>query len=279
MGTSGAYGGTPGWNDSRDDTRDWLDAEPSSPISGDEGSDPDNDDIREDGDIGDNEADPEEMIPIREPGEIDPAIARMLAGIAGRLASTIAAGSGGRSGDLRGGSASRAGGGRAGAASSGATAIAGAYGLLSGNADALGDAGLRMDELEGLSPFEQARRIVEAASRTSALIEDGEIREVNANFVWWALQQEGEASPIKLLKRWIIELVFRTWLTETGSVLRDGKRRGVDPHLREQEAMATLEVAANRIDLSIDGVRATDFQRAIIELLGMLNRIFQEAAA
>src|SRR5690554_2937829 len=106
MGTSGAYGGTPGWNDPRDDTSDWLDAEPSSPIGDDGNSDPDNDDIQEDGDTGDNEMLPEEMTPVHEPSEIDPAIARMLGGIAARLASTIAADSGGRSSGLRGGSVS-----------------------------------------------------------------------------------------------------------------------------------------------------------------------------
>lgn len=141
------------------------------------------------------------------------------------------------------------------------------------------DAGLSLAELTGLSPFDQARRIVDAASAQSALIEQDEIREVNANFMWWAIEQEQPPSPADLVKAWVTEFVFRSWLTEAGSVLRDGTRDGAATHALEREVRATLEAAVSRLDLPTQGLSAGDFQAAITQLLGTLARIFGEAAA
>jgi hypothetical protein len=151
--------------------------------------------------------------------------------------------------------------------------------LRSGDAGALGDAGLSLADLDGLSPFQQVQRIVDAASGPSALIEQDEIREVNANFMWWSIQQDQPPSPTELVKAWVIEVVYRTWLTEAGSLLRDGTRDGAATHALEREVRVTLEAAASRVNLPADGLRATDFQAAINQLLGILARIFGEAAA
>jgi hypothetical protein len=283
MGASDAYGGSAGWNDTRDDTNDWIDSRPES--GGGEG--PGGDGTGDEPPGGDVPPIPGDEPPSpSSPEGLDPGIARILAGIAGRLAATIATTTS-PSGRARGGGREAGGGTRGGggggargrAATSGGVAIAGAYGLRSGDADAVGDAGLSLADLGGLSPFQQAQRLVDAASGQSALIEQDEIREVNANFMWWSIEQEQPPSPAELVKAWVTEFVYRTWLTEAGSVLRDGTRDGAATHALEREVRVTLEAAVSRVDLPAQGLRAADFQEAISQLLGTLERIFSQAAA
>jgi hypothetical protein len=282
MGTQNAFGGSVGWNDTRRDTEDWLDN--GSESGGDAGP----------GDDGDADGDPLPIVdappssgdqapPQAPPDGIDPRVARILAGVAGRLAAAVGGTSStpGGAGPRGTGSGSGGGGGgaRGRAAASGGVAVAGAYGLRSRDTGAIGDTGLSLADLDGLSPFQQAQRIVNAASGPSALIEQDEIREVNANFMWWSIQQDEPPSPPELVKAWVTEFVYRTWLTEAGSVLRDGTRDGAATHAFEREVRVTLEAAASRVDLPTGGLRATDFQGAIIQLLGMLARIFGQPAA
>ena len=261
MGTSDAYGGSLGWNDTRKDTDAWLDS----------GTDPE--ETEAGGDLDQTEEESEQEIPI---GTLpipqdNPALIRLLRGVARHL--SVASGGSGTGGG--GGGTGGGGGGRRRAAISGGIAIAGTYGLRNGNADALSDVGLSLVDLDGLGPFEQARRIVDAASGRSALVEEAELREVNANFVCWEIQQESPPSPVELVKQWITEYVFRVWLTEAGERLRDGSRDGASTHALEQEARATLEARVSGVDLPVDGIRATHFESAIRALLGMLGRIFR----
>ena len=277
MGTSDAYGGSVGWNDTRQDTDAWLDGR-TGPEETEAG-----------GDLDQTEEESEQTIPI---GTLpmpqdNPDLIRLLRGVARHL--SLASGGSGTGGGGTGGSGTggggtggggtggggTGGGGRRRAAISGGIAIAGTYGLRNGNSDALSDVGLSPVDLDGLSPFEQARRIVDAASGRSALVEEAELREVNANFVCWEIQQESPPSPVELVKQWITEYVFRVWLTEAGERLRDGSRDGASTHALEQEARSTLEARVSGVDLPIDGIRATHFESAIRALLGMLGRIFR----
>lgn len=281
MGTSSAYGGSPGWEDAQDETESWLDTSPES--GGDEGGGGEGDQEPPPGDSPVAEGEPETS-PEEGGGAIDPSAASMLASITGRLQGQLSGRSGGGRGggggvSSGGGGSGGGGGGRKAAASSGGAAIAGTYGLLTGDADALGDVGLTMEELDGLSPLQQARRIVNAASPSAALIEDDELREVNARFVWQIISEGDPLSPADLVKTWLTEFVFRAWLTEAGSVLRDGNRSGSATHAIEREARSTLEAAVERLELPSLQVRATDLEGAISRLLGQLTRIFQEVAA
>jgi hypothetical protein len=279
MGTSGAYGGSPGWNDTRTDTNDWLDANSGS------GDGQGSGDGHGDGPPDDVLLSPGDQAPSPPSGDrIDPRVTQILAGVTGRLVAamgdTSSTPGGGRARRGTGaGSGGGGGGGRGRAAVSGGIAVAGVYGLRSGDAAVVGDAGLSLVELAGLGPFQQAQRIVDAASGPSALIEQHEIREVNANFIWWAIKQDEPPPPAELVKAWVTEFVFRTWLTEAGSVLRDGTRDGAATHALEREVRVTLEAAASYVNLPTDGVRAVDFQKAIGHLLGMLARIFTKGSA
>lgn len=276
MGTSDAYGGSVGWSNTRIDTSDWLGGGTGAG-SGEGGGGGDN------GPPGDTPQPPPNGEP-SPPDRIDPAVARILAGVAGRLVAALGGassprGSLGHEAGNRGGGGGGQRGARGRAATSGGVALAGAYGLRAGDAGAVADTGLSLAELGGLSPFQQAQRIVDAASGSSALVEQDELREVNANFMWWSIEQEEPPPPVELVKAWVTEFVYRTWLTEAGSVLRDGTRDGAATHALEREVRVTLEAATSRVDLPTVGLRAADFQGAIRQLLGTLARIFREAAA
>ena len=195
MGTSGAYGGSPGWSDTRRDTDAWLGSRTNEGGNDPTGSDPV------------ETEDPQQDIPVgNQPTYLeDPLLIRLLRRVARHLSeASLGSGAGGSSGGS-GGGAGNAGsqGGRSRAAISGGVAIAGTYGLRNGSADAVSDAGLSLVDLLALTPFEQARRIVDAASGPSALVEDAELREVNANFVYWAIQQESPPSPMELVRQWM----------------------------------------------------------------------------
>lgn len=268
MGTSGAYGGSPGWSSTRRDTEHWLD-DLSTPSEGGNGG------TGTDEPAETPEAGAEQQPPSGSQQPIDPRVVRILGGVSRRLA-TVASGGAGGTNNAGGGGGYGGGGGarRAQAVTSGGLAVAGAYGLRGRDAGALGDVGLTLANLENLSPFHQAKRIVDAASGESALIDQAEIREVNANFMWWALEQQSPPSPVQLVEAWVTEYVFRAWLTEAGAILRDGSRDGASTHALERTVRLTLEAAVQRADLVVDGLRAVDFQAAIRGLLGVLTRIF-----
>lgn len=277
MGTSDAYGGSPGWSGVQKDTKGWLDALDGSgtgddggiPAAGGEGQ-PDEDMPNDD------DESPEGPPPSQ---NVD--LAKALSGVASRLHAAIAASNRGRgSGSSRAGrarsSGGRSGGGRRGkAASSGGTALAGAYGALTGNREAFADHPLSLDELRGLAPFEQAQRIVDAAADLGAFIEDEELRVVNARVVLWALDQDEDTSPVELVREWVCEFVYQAWLTEAGKVLRSGRYNGKNTHEREREVRATIEAASTRVNLPQSGIRANDFTAAITSLLRAISRIFR----
>lgn len=276
MGTSGAYGGSAGWSGTRRDTNAWLGNKPN-PAGADVGG----------GDQAPTEQ-PQLETPVGAP-PIAPAnpdllLVRVLGGVTRHLSDGLRGsstgggaptGGGGTGGGGGGGGGGGTTGGRRRAATSGGLAIAGAHGLRSRDADAVADAGLALVDLEAMGPFEQARRIVDAASGRSALVEESELREVNANFVWWAIQQDSPPTPEELVKEWVTEYVFRAWLTEAGAQLRDGSRDGASTHALEREARVTLEAAVSRAEFPVNGIRASHFEAAIGTLLGMLGRIFR----
>ena len=285
MGTQGSYGGSPGWSSTQQDTADWLDAVPSLTGNGESGDSDGEAVAPEEIPTPGNEA-PGEAYPGEDINAIKPAIANILSGVTGRLAKIVGSGTGSNTGSGGGSGGSAAPGGaregtrRSRSATSGGAAIAGVYGTLARNSDTLNDIGLSLDELDDLSPFGQAQRLVKAASETAMPLDDDEIRLVNANFVLWALQHnENPPPPGSLVKAWVIEFVYRVWLTEAGGVLRNGSREGASTHALEQEVRATLEAAANRVDLPTTGLRAIHFQNAVQDLLGKLHRIFTEIAS
>jgi hypothetical protein len=99
---------------------------------------------------------------------------------------------------------------------------------------------------------------------------------VNANFVLWALEHEGAASPPDLVRAWVTEYVYQVFLTEHGAKLRDGLRDGASTRGLEVVIRQTLEAMVQRVEVSVTGVRSADFQAAIGRLLTGLATIFGE---
>ena len=262
MGTSGAYGGSPGFKPVRDQTQQWLGA--GAPGSG-----------GGDGLPGPPVLPPGPPMPPRPvPGapSVGPALARIIAA----LGAALAGGGGGH-----GGAGILTGGGRSTvrASTAGGRALGGAYGARTGSAAALGELGLDLGELAGLSRYQQARRIVEAAIGPRGDVLDSELRQANASVVLWALTEEVEPTPADLANRWVVEYVWEVWVTESGPLLQEHSADGGDRVRLEQEMRAALEATVT-VHALPEGrpLTTADFTAAIDSALGSLRRISGSAA-
>ena len=262
MGTSGAYGGSPGFKPVRDQTQQWLGAGAAGSGGGGDGT------------PGPPELPPGPPVshpPVPGAPPVGPALARIIAA----LGAALAGGGGGRGG------AGLTGGGRntTRASTAGGRALGGAYGARTGNAATLGELGLDLGELTGLSRYQQARRIVEAAIGPRGDVLDSELRQANASVVLWALTEEVEPTPADLANRWVVEYVWEVWITESGPLLQEHSADGSDRVRLEQEMRAALEATVSVRALP-EGrtLTTTDFTTAIDSALGSLRRIAGSAA-
>lgn len=277
MGTSGAYGGSAGWSGIGDQTQEWLDSGAGAGSSGPGG---------DGGDGGDGDpADPpsHDDAPPSTPGDrppISPPLATLIGRLGRRLATSRGGGSGGSG--VGGGGAPRGagtqGGGRgrstARASSVGGRAAAGVYGLRGGQAGALGELGLSLDELRGLPRHEQAKRLLEAAMGPSGGVTESELRLANAELILWALNEESDPSPIDLANRWVVEYAWQVWITEAGPTIRAHAANGYDSRRVEDEMRAALEATVGASGLPDDRpLTASDFESAIESALASLERI------
>jgi len=156
----------------------------------------------------------------------------------------------------------------------GGRALGGAYGFRTGAAAPLGELGLDLGELTGLSRYQQARRIVDAALGPRGDVQESELRTTNASVVLWALTEEVEPTPVELTNRWVVEYVWHVWITESGSVIQRYSADGKDRVRVEQEMRAALEATVAAHALPVDRPLTTaDFASAIDSALGSLRRI------
>ena len=265
MGTSRAYGGSRGWKPVRDQTKVWLGAGAGAGGGGDGPPPaippvppPDNGETRP-------------LTP--RPPFVDPGLARIISAIG--LALTGGAGGG------RGGGGDLAGGGRSTARIStvGGRALGGAYGVRTGNAATLGELGLNLGELAGLSRYQQAKRILDAAIGPRGDVLESELRITNSEVVLWALMEEVAPAPAELANRWVVEYVWQVWITESGTILQKYMADGNDRVRAEQEMRAALEATVSAHALPEGRPLTTaDFTSAIDSALGSLRRISGRAA-
>jgi hypothetical protein len=266
MGTSGAYGGSPGWNKVRNQTREWLDS----------------------GGGGGGEAPPTPVPPTPPPDvsegrppAVRPTISPALAGLITGLGGLLAGGRGNGGGSGGGGGGGPAGGGRSSGRAStvGGRALGGAYGARTGAAGPLAELGLDLAELSGLTRYEQAQRILDAAIGPRGDVLDSELRKTNASVVLWALTEEVEPTPVELADRWVVEYVWEMWITESGSILQDHPADGYDRVRAEQEMRAALEATVSANAMPDDRPLTTaDFTAAIEGALASLRRMSGNAA-
>lgn len=278
MGTSGAYGGTSGWQGVSDQTQEWLEGPSTGGSSGGSG---DGDEPPVDGPASEPQA---------PPGNVPEGLAQLLQQLGRRLASevpNIAPGTsagrsrGGGGGGGAGGGGSNGGGSRSvsRASRAGARAVGGAYGLRAGVPGLLAEIGLTLAELEGLSTYAQAERILDAATGPTGAIDQTEQRQANAELVIWALNQESPPTPVELADRWVVEYVWQVWITEAGPLVNRMVENGNDRIRIEQEMRAALEASVSANALPTGRPLTTDdFQAAIRSALESLGRIGGAAA-
>ena len=161
----------------------------------------------------------------------------------------------------------------------GGRALGGAYGARTGTAATLGELGLDLGELAGLSRYQQAQRILDAAIGPRGDVLESELRTTNASVVLWALTEEVEPTPVELANRWVVEYVWEVWITESGPALQEHSADGNDRVRAEQEMRAALEATVSARALPEGRPLTTaDFTAAIDSALGSLRRISGSAA-
>lgn len=271
MGTSGAYGGSPGMNRVRDLTQEWLD-----------------------GGGGDTSGNPRvppvstlpppnltDDRPIPAPAPVTPALVGIIRSLGRGLTSSSGRGGGGGAGGGSAGGGSSGGGGRSRsrASTAGGRALGGVYGVRTGNAAAVGELGLDLGELAGLTRYQQAQSILDAAMGPRGDVLDSEMREANAAVVLWALSEEIAPAPVEMANRWVVEYVWQLWITESGPTMQLRSGEGFDRVRAEQEMRAALEatVAARELP-SGRPLTSADFTSAIDGALSSLRRISGTAA-
>lgn len=263
MGTSTGYGGSAGAKPVRDPIRQWIEgAGGGGPGGGDGNGDPD--DIPRPDDVP-RPDDERPGWPPRLPAP--PPVLKSLAALGSLLAGAGAGARGRGGGGVGGRSTSKA-------ATSGGLAASAGYGSRGGpdQLQAFADHTLRPEELEGLSPMEQAFRIKEAAAPDGEQLDDDEINQANCNFAIWIVEQGPGIAPDDVVRHWVLEYIWVVWQREIGQVLceLDAQQR----QNREEQMKAVLENRMALTDIDMDGVTAADFQRAIERALDTLAAIF-----
>lgn len=259
MGTSGAYGGTPGWEGVAQQTQDWVSAGGAGVGGGPSDSPKEANTASADS---------------QSPSEAVAAVLGALgAAFSGGASSGRARARSRRRSDARSTTArNRRDVGQA--AVVGGRAVSGSYGLRSGLAAPLEDLGLDLGALAALPLHEKARRLVDAASPPSGDVNESELRVVNANVILWALTEEVGPTPLELANRWIVEYAWSVWITESGPVLTKHTAEAYDRAQAEAEMRAALEARVVAHGLP-EGrpLSSNDFSTAIAGALDALGRI------
>ena len=266
MGTSGSYsggGGKPG-QDLRDKVGDWLDSLPSNPLPDDRPGD--------------------HQDPFQLPRSAVFHAIRMFGtqgGSGGSGGAPEGDARGGRGGRGRTGGAQRS---ASGAARSAGRAAAAAYGYRTGNRRVLSDLGLDYDELRTLDdPLELTCRIVDVACgpQSESTIDHEEQRCVAAEIAEWVLtEQEAGAAPQpeEIARKAITFIIAEAMASETGKLIREGKRPAWATELAENENREAAEVLADQAELSVGGATADEFAKGIEDGIEALRTIYGETS-
>lgn len=193
-------------------------------------------------------------------------------------------GPGGSGGAGGGGGAGAGGGGAqrtiAGSARTASRAAAAAYGLRTGDAQALRDLGLDYDALRANpDPLQVTKAIVDAACGPlqDGTIEDHEQRLVAADIAGWILEEQADGSTPtadEIVRETIALIVFEAACSETAARLQQGDPTAAAVLAAEDEMRATARVLADNAQLSVTGATESELRQAIEKGIESLRTIW-----
>lgn len=176
------------------------------------------------------------------------------------------AGGGGGGGSGGGGRAGGGGGGRgrsrSQAAAAGGRAIAAGLALARGDEAALRELGLAVTELEGLTVFDQIRRILDVTVPATGAPQEAEIRGAAAEALI-AVLKNGETDPNKVVRTFVVEHAFEALVTEHGEKIRAAD----DPKRAETLLRDAVQAYTEQVNLPATRLGADDLRDAISEVL------------
>lgn len=279
MGTSGAYGGSGGaWNGAQRELDDLLSgggttpADVLAPAAGaldwDDGTSGGEDDGQGGG----------QSPPIPLAGtDVAPITIRARAGRGGGAA--VAGGGARRGGGARTGLGVGGRGGRRSrqrAARLGAGVAAAGYAVRAGDAATLRRLGLDLAELAGLSPSQQAQRIIDVVVGTATSIADAEIARATSSMIIALLEADAEPTPVEVVRIFAAEYVYEICLTELGSHMRDGTRDGAASVVPEDDMRELIEARVASLQIEGDSIEADALESTIDDVLEFTRRVIHE---
>jgi hypothetical protein len=159
-------------------------------------------------------------------------------------------------------------------------AAAAAWGLRTGNAEALRELGLDYDKLRSSTDRLQViREIVNAACGPLAdgTIEDQEQRYVAAEIAGWVLEEQAggsEPTPEEIVRESVALIIFEAACSETAARLKDDDRPAWVGVAAEEEMLATARVLADSAKLSASGATESELRQAIEQGINSLRHIW-----
>jgi hypothetical protein len=159
-------------------------------------------------------------------------------------------------------------------------AAAAAWGLRTGNAEALRELGLDYHKLRASNdPLQVIKEIVNAACGPLAngTIEDHEQRYVAAEIAGWVLDAQAEGSgptPEEIVRESIALIIFEAACTETAARLKEDDRPAWVGLAAEEEMTATARVLAGNAKLSASGATESELNQAIEQGIDSLRQIW-----
>jgi hypothetical protein len=190
----------------------------------------------------------------------------------------VRAPSGGGGGGASGGGGARGGGGRtrtsgsgggrsrARTSQAGGRAIAAGRALRAGDAAALDALGLSLADLEGLSEFDQVKRILDATVPASGSPQESEVRRA-ASKTLIALLKDGDDSPRAAVETFVCEYVFHMIVTEHGERFNHGDKSGTNVAKIEARLKGAIRAYTSKVEFPDGVITARDFQGAIDSVL------------
>jgi hypothetical protein len=183
-------------------------------------------------------------------------------------------GGGGRTG-VGGGGRGRTSGTRstAGASRAGSRAIAAAYALRDRDAAGLQALGLTLAELDGLSVFDQMKRILDVTCPATGSPQEEEIRAASRTALIELLGQDGTLEPAAVVRVFVAAYVFEAMITEYGDRIRMAESNGARAMRKEDILKASIRAYADRVELEDIDLTADGFRAAIETVLAKAERL------